>query len=125
MAIFVFLAFCIRCMGKYTENWSRGPNFGLDHQTLNCYKMVNNGWNNLKFGMYELHAKLFPKKKFFFQNPFFDRDMGENVKTERFLAKNGENAKIAIFLAKIGKIIPNMDFNKDLGGIYKFDHVDF
>ena len=67
----------------------------------------------------------FQQKIIFFQNPFFGRDMGQNVKTERFLAKNGKNAKIAIFFAKIGKIIPNMDFNKDLGGIYKFDQVDF
>jgi hypothetical protein len=37
MAILVFSAFCIRV------SW--GPNFGLDHQTFNYYKMVNNGWN--------------------------------------------------------------------------------
>ena len=50
-------------------------------------------WINLKFDMYELHAKLFSTKNIFFQNQFFGRDIGKNVKTERFLAKNEKNTK--------------------------------
>ena len=44
-----------------------------------------------------ISAEITYKKKII-QNPLFGRDMGENVKTGRFLAKNGKNAKIAIFL---------------------------
>ena len=44
----ILAAFCIRTLGG---NYSRGLNFGPDHQTWNINKMVNFDWINLKFYM--------------------------------------------------------------------------
>ena len=90
---------------------------------LNVNKMAVSGWISMKFGMSGLHKILHEKKNS--QKNFFCRYMGQNVKMGRFLAKNRKNAKNAIFFAKMGKIVPNMDFNEHLGGIHKFDQLNF
>ena len=49
----------------------------------------------------------------------------EKLKKVAIFRKKREKHENHYFFAKIGKTVPNMDFNKHLGGIHKFDQLDF